>query len=331
MIRNYIESDIDDIINIWLEASIQSHDFIDTSYWHSKIQDMRNIYIPASKSFVYTEGGATTAFVSLVDNYIAAIFVKPSQQRKGIGKLLIDFIKSQYANLTLKVYSKNVGAVKFYLANGFNIICEQIDTDTNELEKGMSYNLYTEKEKAKNGELYDANYDKELVAERQTCKDLCFEYNNTLPSLANKRTDILKTILGKTKKNFFIEQPFYCDYGYNISIGENFFANFNCTILDGATVEFGDNVFIGPGCGFYTACHPLDVETRNKGLETAKRIKVGNNVWIGAQVVILPGITIGDNSVIGAGSVVSKDIPSNVVAVGNPCKVIKNVNNDKTK
>ncbi len=114
-----------------------------------------------------------------------------------------------------------------------------------------------------------------------------------------------------------------CDYGYNIEIGENFYANHNLIILDGSKVQFGDNVFIAPNCSFYTAGHPLDAERRNKGLEYAKPIKVGNNVWIGGNVIVLPGVTIGDNTVIGAGSVVNKDIPSNVVAVGNPCKVIK--------
>ena len=115
-----------------------------------------------------------------------------------------------------------------------------------------------------------------------------------------------------------------CDYGYNIEIGENFYANHNLIILDGNKVEFGDNVFIAPNCSFYTAGHPLNAERRNKGLEYAKPIKVGNNVWIGGNVVVLPGVTIGDNVVIGAGSIVNKDIPSNTVAVGNPCKVIKN-------
>lgn len=108
-----------------------------------------------------------------------------------------------------------------------------------------------------------------------------------------------------------LEQPFYCDYGYNIEIGENFYANMNCVILDEAKVTFGDNVFIAPSCGFYTAGHPLDVEQRNRGLEYARPIRVGNNVWIGAQVCVLPGVTIGDNTVIGAGSVVNRDIPAN--------------------
>lgn len=185
-----------------------------------------------------------------------------------------------------------------------------------------------EKEKMQNGLLYDANYDKELAEERIKCKNLCYEYNALAPGETEKRKELIKKILGSVRKNFLIEQSFQCDYGYNIEIGENFYSNHNLVILDPAKVTFGDNVFIGPNCGFYTAEHPLDAETRNKGLETAKPIKVGNNVWFGGNVVVLPGVTIGDNTVIGAGSVVTKNIPSNVVAAGNPCKVIKQLENN---
>lgn len=183
----------------------------------------------------------------------------------------------------------------------------------------------SEKEKMLLGEIYDANYDEELMNERIKAKDLCYEYNHLKPSQINERTEIMKKILGKTKDNFLIEQSFECDYGYNIEIGENFYSNHNLVILDANKVVFGDNVFIGPNCGFYTASHPLDAETRNKGLEYAKPIKVGNDVWFGGNVVVLPGVKIGNNVVIGAGSVVTKDIPENSIAVGNPCKVIKNI------
>jgi len=175
------------------------------------------------------------------------------------------------------------------------------------------------------GIIYDANYDKELIEERIKCRDLCHEYNRLMPSNTEQQREIIKKLFGKTKKTFTITAPFWCDYGYNIEVGENFYVNHNCVILDAAKVLFGDNVFIAPNCGFYTAAHPLDVEQRNKGLEFAKPIKIGNNVWIGAGVSVLPGVSIGDNSVIGAGSVVNRDIPANVVAVGNPCKVIKAV------
>lgn len=153
--------------------------------------------------------------------------------------------------------------------------------------------------------------------------DRCYEYNQLRPSQAEERTTLLKALLGKTGKRFIINQPFYCDYGFNIEIGEDFFANFNVVILDEAKVTFGDHVFIAPNCGFYTAGHPLDVERRNNGMEYSLPIKVGNNVWMGAGVHVMPGVTIGDNTVIGGGSVVVKDIPSGVLAAGNPCKVIR--------
>ena len=183
----------------------------------------------------------------------------------------------------------------------------------------------TEKERRERCELYDANYDKTLEEERKKAKDLCFEYNKLAPSKTREREEVIKKILGDTKSNLLIESNFYCDYGYNISVGENFYMNHNGVILDGAKVEFGDNVFIGPNCGFYTAGHPVEVDLRNKGLEYARPIKVGNNVWIGGNVVVLPGVNIGDNVVIGAGSVVTKDIPSNVVAYGNPCKIKRKI------
>ena len=179
----------------------------------------------------------------------------------------------------------------------------------------------TEKEKRDNGELYNPNYDEELIQEMRKAKELCYKYNNINPLNLEERKEFIKRILGKTKENVLIESNFFCDYGYNISVGENFYANHNLVILDGAKVEFGDNVFIGPNCGFYTAGHPIDIKSRNEGNEYAKPIKVGNNVWFGGNVSVMPGVTIGDNVTIGAGSVVTKDIPSNCVAYGNPCKV----------
>lgn len=183
--------------------------------------------------------------------------------------------------------------------------------------------MKTEKEKAREGILYDANNDAELLAERLAAADMTYELNRLRPSQVAEREAVIRRLLGRTGKNVSIVSPFYCDYGYNIETGENFFMNMNCVILDGAKVTFGDNVFVAPGCGFYTAGHPLDAERRNAGLEYALPIRIGNNVWIGAQVCVLPGVTIGDNTVIGAGSVVTKDIPSGVLAAGNPCRVIR--------
>lgn len=189
-----------------------------------------------------------------------------------------------------------------------------------------------EKEKMLSGLLYDANYDKSLFDERIKCKTLCHKYNSLSPDKIDERKSILKKIIGKTKTNFWIEPSFYCDYGYNIELGENFYSNHNLIILDAAKVVFGDNVFLGPNCSFYTPQHPLDAETRNKGLEYAFPITVGNNVWFGGDVKVMPGVTVGDNTVIGAGSVITKNIPSGVIAAGNPCRVIREISEaDKTK
>lgn len=180
------------------------------------------------------------------------------------------------------------------------------------------------------GEIYNPNYDEELIKERTLAQDLCFEYNNLKPSLLEERKEVIERIIGQIKGDFLIEQPFVCDYGYNIEIGDKFYSNHGLTILDGGKVKFGDNVFIGPNCSFYTAGHPLNYEMRNKGLEYVKPIVVGDNVWFGGNVVVVPGVTIGSNVVIGAGSVVTKDIPSNVVAVGNPCCVIKTLKKENS-
>lgn len=183
----------------------------------------------------------------------------------------------------------------------------------------------TEKEKMLAGMIYDACNDSQLIAERIECKEMCYDYNNLRPKDAGMRREIILKLFGSVKGDFLIEQPFLCDYGYNIHIGDNFYANHNMVILDEAQVKFGDNVFIAPNCGFYTAGHPIDAAVRNRGLEYARPITVGNDVWIGANVCVLPGVTIGDDCVIGAGSVVVKDIPPHSVAVGNPCKVIKTI------
>ena len=181
-----------------------------------------------------------------------------------------------------------------------------------------------EKEKMLNGEMYNP-LDDELINERVKCKLLCQKYNNLAYDNIEERQPLIKQILGKVGEKYFIEQPFICDYGYNIEIGKNFYSNHNLTILDCSNVIFGNNVFIGPNCSFYTAEHPIDFETRNKGLEYAKPIKIGNNVWLGGSVTILSGVIVGNNVVIGAGSVVTKDIPDNCIVAGVPAKVIKRI------
>lgn len=182
----------------------------------------------------------------------------------------------------------------------------------------------TEKEKMLTGQPFKA-FDKELSKERAYAKELLFDFNSARPTEFSKKNDILKKLFGKTPKSFYIEPPFYCDYGYNIEIGNKFYANTNLTILDCAKVTIGNNVFIGPNVGFYSVSHPIHHELRNKFFEIAKSIIIGNNVWIGGSVVINPGVTIGENSVIGSGSVVTKSIPENVVAVGNPCRVLRTI------
>lgn len=187
----------------------------------------------------------------------------------------------------------------------------------------------TEKEKAANGWLYDANYDKELLDERLQAKKLLYQYNLIPPGKEKERMTLLQKLLGKCPEELNIEPPFYCDYGYNIEIGNHFFANMNLVILDGAKVTFGENVFIAPNVALYTAGHPFSVKQRNAGLEYAYPIHIGDNVWIGGNVVILPGVTIGDNCVIGAGSIVTGDIPANTVAYGNPCRVVRSLTKEE--
>ena len=183
----------------------------------------------------------------------------------------------------------------------------------------------TEKEKMLAGLIYSA-VDEELLRELNEVKDTIHKYNNLLPSASQERFGILKELLGNTADDeFIINQPFYCDYGKQISIGKRFFANFNLTILDEAPVTIGDDCFIGPNVSIYTACHSTDPIERNTRREWAEPVKIGNNVWIGGSVTILPGVTIGNNVTIGAGSVVTKCIPDNVVAAGNPCRIIKDI------
>ncbi|SNC66238.1 maltose O-acetyltransferase [Hymenobacter gelipurpurascens] len=176
----------------------------------------------------------------------------------------------------------------------------------------------TEKEKMLAGELYQAN-EPQLVAERLKAKELCHRYNQE-PVHLNKQ--VLAELLGYDT-DAHLEAPLRCDYGYNIRLGRNVYANYNLTILDCALVTIGDNVFMAPNVLLTTAGHPVEVAPRIAGWEFARPITIGDNVWLGAGVLVMPGVTIGENTTIGAGSVVTRDIPANSVAVGNPCRVIR--------
>ncbi len=183
----------------------------------------------------------------------------------------------------------------------------------------------TESEKMKAQQWYDANFDEELVTQRLLAEDLCFELNNTRPKEVEKRNEILEKLLPQMEENCTVLSPFIADYGCYSKIGHDSFINHNAYLMDGGTITIGHHCFIGPSCGMYTAIHPTIAEERNQGLERALPIVIGDNCWIGANVTILPGVTIGSNTIIGAGSVVTKDIPSNVIAVGNPCKVLRQI------
>ena len=189
----------------------------------------------------------------------------------------------------------------------------------------MSHTIFEEEwAKMLNGERYDA-INPEFLRGLVDTRDKIWEFNNIRPSDTEAQLSLLRGLLGHLGKNPVINQPFRCDYGCNISIGDDTIINFNMTILDEAKVTIGNHVFIGPNCSIYCACHPLDAEERDKGVEWALPVTIGDHVWIGGSVTILPGVTIGAKSVIGAGSVVTKDVPEGVVAVGNPCKVIKKI------
>lgn len=182
--------------------------------------------------------------------------------------------------------------------------------------------LRTEKEKMLAGETYNC-LDDELKSERQQTKNILSIFNQTedMP----ERQIILEKLLGKIEKNSLIEPPFYCSYGYNIFIGENVFLNFSCTILDCNEVKIGHNVMIGPGVQIYTAAHLLQAQPRIQGWEVAKPILVEDNVWLGGSAILLPGVKVGRNAVVGAGSVVSRDVPANTVVAGNPARVIREI------
>ena len=185
----------------------------------------------------------------------------------------------------------------------------------------------TEKEKMIAGEMY-APSDVQLTEERRQARILLGQYNSSHTDATAKRKQLRETLLYGEARNLYIEPPFYCDYGYNIQLGDNVYMNFNCCILDVSIVKIGNNTMFGPNVQIYTATHPLEYKARNSGLEYAKSITIGNNVWVGGNTTICPGVTIGNNVVIGAGSVVTKSFPDDVFIAGNPARIIKTIDND---
>lgn len=182
----------------------------------------------------------------------------------------------------------------------------------------------TEKEKMLSGELYIAA-DPELVQDRLRARRLTRLYNQTFETEDAKRKELLQELLGSTGKHYYIEPDFRCDYGYNIHVGENFYANFDCVMLDVCEIRIGDNCLLGPGVHIYTAAHPLDAHARISGAEYGKPVTIGHNVWIGGKAIINPGVRIGNNVVIASGAVVTKDVPDNIVVGGNPARIIKHL------
>lgn len=180
----------------------------------------------------------------------------------------------------------------------------------------------SEREKMLAGELYSP-LDEELTRMHLKARKLVYDFNFSQPTDVSRRIEIIEHLFSNIGANFTVKPPFYCDYGCHIFAGDNLYINYNCTILDCNTVHFGNNVLIAPKVQIYTAYHPTDPELRLTGKELATPIVIGDNVWLGGGVIVCPGVTIGNNASIGAGSVVTKDIPNNVVAVGNPCKIIK--------
>ncbi len=183
-------------------------------------------------------------------------------------------------------------------------------------------------EKMKNGELYDCSFDvipEDMNRRLYECKEWIYDFNHARPSAVQDREEILKKVFAEVGENCYIEPPFHANWGCNIHIGKNFYANFNLTVVDDADIYIGDSVMIAPNVTIATGTHPICPELREKVYQYNLPVHIGNRVWIGAGSIILPGVTIGDDTVIGAGSVVTKDIPSGVVAVGNPCRVMRRI------
>jgi maltose O-acetyltransferase len=190
--------------------------------------------------------------------------------------------------------------------------------------------MKTEKEKMLSGEYYDP-LDKSLSKERLKTRKTLYKYNTSKPVEKKKREKLIKKLIPDSGNNVVIEPPFNCDYGHNIKIGDNFFANFNCVFLDVNKISIGSNCLIASNVQIYSATHPVEPDLRLAGKELGLPISIGDNVWIGGGSIICPGVKIGNNVTIGAGSVVTHDIPDDVVAAGNPCRILRNVSGEKER
>jgi maltose O-acetyltransferase len=197
---------------------------------------------------------------------------------------------------------------------------------TSTTEDNIENRMVTEKDKMLSGEMYDAT-DPQLTAERRRARDLCKALNESHDSEQELRERIIRELFGTAGDAIWIEPPFYCDYGSNITLGSKVYFNFNCVILDPAPVIIGSNVLFGPGVQVYTAAHPMNASDRRTWREFAQPVKIGSDVWVGGGAILCPGVRIGSQSVIGAGSVVTDDIPEDVFAAGNPCRLIRRLDN----
>lgn len=269
--------------------------------------------------------------------FLSKLYLQKSARGKGYASLAFEFIeriaKDHHKNfIYLTVNKYNEHTIKVYEKKGFVKVDAKVSDIGNGfvmddfiMEKVLDPSSLTEVQKMIHG-YYFLPRDKYLNKKRMQAKELLYDFNLLMPSEVGDQ--ILKQLLGRCGKKPHIEPHFKCDYGKNILIGDYFFANSNCIILDEAKVIIGDEVVFGPNVGLYTVNHPLDAISREKGYEIAKPITIGNNVWLGANVIVLPGVTIGDRSVIAAGSVVTKDIPSDCLAAGNPCQIIREIDQD---
>ena len=188
----------------------------------------------------------------------------------------------------------------------------------------------TTRERMKNGQVYFCT-DEDIAKEQEKCLDILYDFNHTRPSQMDERNRILKRFLAEVGDNCYVEPPLHANWGKNTHFGNNVYANFNLTLVDDTDIFIGNNVMFGPNVTVATAGHPIDPELRLKVAQFNIPVHIGNNVWIGAGAIIMPGVNIGDNTVIGAGSVVTKDIPANVVAVGNPCRVLREISEKDKK